>query len=267
MKTLTFLFGALSLCATLAPGCRAVGGVVGNEYADPQSKLVWIARPEMDVPSADEPTVYLRYKDAVSSGLDLQPQVRQAIQDAGYVLTKSKDADYQFVVTVRHFDKAKSFDGGDGAMRVVEAAAPIAGAVAGYALSGDSAGSKVAGTVGGGIIGFAAGSAMRNFSKVYEWDLILDLEVFENVGEYEETRKRDSGSDSASRAGVAVGAISETGSRTESQTRSAEITKTRSHLNNTFRLVAVAYQMRMSRDEALDVLLPRLPSAVSSVLP
>ena len=37
--------------------CRATAGLVGNEYANPQSKLEWIAKPEVDLPSSAHPTV------------------------------------------------------------------------------------------------------------------------------------------------------------------------------------------------------------------
>ncbi|NOT30023.1 MAG: hypothetical protein HOP15_06190 [Planctomycetes bacterium] len=247
-------------------GCRATAGLVGNEYADPQAKMEWIARPELDLPRSDHPTVFIRpFKDAVGAGLDLTDQIRQAVVGAGYEISDSRDADFQLVATLRHFDKAKSFDGGESAMKAVQAVAPIVGTIGGaYAGSGAGTVGIIGGAVAGGIMGSVASAAMENFSKVYEWDLILDIELNERVeGGFIETRSRDESATSGSNA-VHGG---ESGGRTTNDHRQAEITKEQSHLRNTFRLVACAYQMRMTREEALSSLLPRLPNSVSSVMP
>lgn len=256
---------ALSLACAL-PACRATGKMLGNEYAEPQAALKWIARPELDQPSSDQPTVFIRpFKDAVGSGLDLTQQVKQAVEAAGYTPTSSRSADYQLVATLRHFDKAKTFDGGEGAMKTVQNLAPLVGAGLGvYAGSEAGAGGMIAGGILGGAAGVMGSAAMENFSKVHEWDLILDIELGERIaGGFEQKRTRSDAADSAS--GPQAG--SEQGSRKTEDRREAEITQTKEYLSSTFRLVAVAYQMTMEREEALAVLLPRLPSAIQSVLP
>jgi hypothetical protein len=259
----------VSVAAVLVPamlGCRSAAGLVGNEYAEPQAKLEWIARPELDLPHSDRPSVFLRpFKDAVGAGLDLTAEIRQAVIAAGYEISESHDADYQLVATLRHFDKAESFDGGESAMRVVQAVAPIAGTIGG-AYAGSEAGTAgmIGGAVAGGILGTAAGAAMENFSKVYEWDLILDIELNERVeGGFTESRSRQESTTS----GTDTAHGTESGTRTTSDRREAAISKEQSHLRNTFRMVGCAYQMTMTREEALAELLPRLPGSISSVMP
>jgi hypothetical protein len=246
-------------------GCRSIQTVTGNQYANPQVELEWIARPEMDIPEADEPTVYFRsFKDAVGSGLDLTPQIREAITSSGYKLTKSKKADYQLVATLRHFAKADTFDGGASATKAVARAAPLAGAAAGVYAGRDSTGGAIAGGVGGGIAGALIGAAIENRSQVYEYDMILDIELHEKVaGGFVEQRKRKEGVDSGSH----VGRRTESGARETSDTRSGGFEKEQSHFRNTFRLVAVAYQTQMTEQEALDIILPKLPGSIGSVLP
>lgn len=252
---------------TVLPACRATGKMLGNEHAEPQAKLEWIARPSLDLPTSDHPTVYLHpFKDAVGADLDLTDALRSGVESAGYTLTSSRsEADYQMVVTLRHFEKAKVFDGGEGAMRTVEGVAPIAGVVGGaYAGSKYGTGGMIAGGILGGAVGLGAGIAARNFSQVNEWDLILDVELNERVeGGFTESRTRDEDTESASTTQRG----SEAGSRRTADRREAHVTKEKLHLANTFRLCAIAYQMKMSREEALAVLLPRLPKAIQSVLP
>jgi hypothetical protein len=267
MKTLILSLQSISFAiVTLLASCRSVGALTGNEFASPQAKLEWVARPELDQPKSDSPTVFVRpFKDAVGAGLDLTPQIRQAVEAAGYKITDSRDADYQLVATLRHFDKAKSFDGGEGAMHAVETVAPLVGAAAGaYAGSDQGSAGMVAGGILGGVSGSLASAAMENLSKVYEWDLILDLELSERIdGGFTEERSHTEAAGSGSN--VTVG--TESGGRTTSDERKASITKEQSHLRNTFRLVGVAYQMTMTREEALNELLPRLPQSISSSLP
>ncbi len=265
MNRAFLLSSALALAVPTA--CRTVGGITGNEYAKPQAAIEWVARPELDQPRSDRPTVWIRpFKDAVGAGLDLTNEIVRGVASAGYEVVDTRDADYQLVATLRHFDKAKTFDGGESAMQAVAKAAPLAGAVGGAVVGGERGG--MTGVVVGGIVGASvgtlAGSAMENFSKVYEWDLILDLELSERIeGGFTESRGREEAA--ASGSNVARG--TESGSRTTQDERSASIEREQTHWRNTFRLVAVTYQMRMTREESLAALLPRIPSSVASVLP
>ena len=263
---------ALLLAAAALVGCRSVGQFTGNEYAKPQSKLEWVVMPDLAPPSSENVSVWLRYKDASGTGLDLRAQVEQAVQSQGYKLIDSpSDADYQLVATLRHFDKAARFDGGEGAMNTVESAAPIAGTVAGavvgYQLAESGTGA-VAGGIVGGASGLLASAAMDNASKVSEWDLVLDLQVNERIeGGFTEQVEGASKAEASTQGAVRGGGRMEAGGNSSSQSRSAELERERTHFSNTGRLVAVAYQMTMSREEALQELLPRLPSAVASALP
>ena len=246
-------------------GCRSIQSVTGNQYADPQVELKWIARPEMDMPEADEPTVYFRsFKDAVGSGLDLTPQIKEAITSNGYKLTRSKNADYLLVATLRHFAKSDTFDGGASAIKTVSKLAPLAGAAAGVYAGRHSTGKAIAGGVGGGLAGALIGATIENRSQVYEWDMILDIELHEKVeGGFVETRRRQEGA--SSKADVRKG--TESGGRDTSDSRTGGFEKEQSHFRNTFRLVAMAYQTQMTEQEALDIILPKLPGSVGSVLP
>ncbi len=247
-------------------GCRTMQGITGNQYAKPQVELKWIARPEMDMPESDAPTVYFRhFKDAVGSGLDLTPQIRQAIISNGYKFTNSKEkADYQLVATLRYFGKADTFDGGASAMQSVAKIAPLAGAAAGVYAGRKSTTGIIVGGTGGAIAGTLIGAAIENRSQVYEWDMVLDIELYEKVaGGFIEKRGREEGTKSGSN----VFKGTESGGRNTSDTRTGSFKKTQSHFRNTFRLVAVAYQTQMTKQEALDMILPKLPGSIGSVLP
>jgi len=263
----------LALAGALASSsCRAMGSVMGNEYAEPQSRVQWVTLPELDPPTVANPTVWLRYKDASGSGLDLLQEVRQAVTAQGYeIVPVATDADYQLVATLQHFDKAGRFDGGESAMRKVAELAPLAGAVAGGYAGAEATGSGtgvVVGGIVGGVGGAMASSAYDNFTKVAEWDLILDLQVYEKVeGGFTETVAGTSTAEASATGGVRGGSRQMGGGNTSSVEREAAIERERSHFRNTGRLVAVAYQMTMSREEALAELMPRLPGAVASAMP
>jgi hypothetical protein len=94
--------------------------------------------------------------------------------------------------------------------------------------------------------------------------MILDIELHEKVaGGFVETRKRKEGASSGS--DVRKGA--ESGGRDTSDSRTGGFEKEQSHFRNTFRLVAMAYQTQMTEQEALDIILPKLPGSIGSVLP
>ena len=255
----------LIVCVSFAgTACRSFQGLTGNQHAKPQVKFKWISRPAVDMAESETPTIYLRkFKDAVGADLDLTPQIKQAIKANGYRLTRNrKSADFHLIATLRHFDKANTFDGGSSAMKKVANAAPIAGAIMGYS-SGDSCRSRALNGILGGTGGAFFGAMIDNYSQVNEWDMILDIELLEKVSPFIERRKGRSNNNSSS----INRRDSERGSRGTSDERSSEYEKRKNHYRNTFRLVAVAYQTQMTRDEALGNLLPRLPGSIGSVLP
>lgn len=248
--------------------CRGLGNLTGNEFAKPQSKMDWILRPDLDPPTSASPTVWLRFKNASSTDLDLQPQLREAVQQQGYALVaNAAEADYQLVATLQHFDKAASFDGGESAIQTVGKLAPIAG-LAGGVLAGDTAGEKVGFGILGGVAGSIGSAMIENFSKVAEWDLVIDFQVNERIeGGFREETSSKSTAQASTEGGVRAGRRVETGGNDSRQERKSDVTREKTHLRNQGRLVAVAYQMTMSRDEALAEMLPKLPRVVAAALP
>jgi Enterobacterial TraT complement resistance protein len=255
------------LCGGLA-GCRATGDMLGDERAQPQSSFQWVVQPDVRMP---EPTAkfYVRYIDGAGSGIDLTDVIRGAVTARGYALTNSpKEADYQFIATLRHFDKAREFRGanqlGVDSLLIV---GPLTGAAIGYSI-GDSAEERIVGVGVGLGVGAVAEAAARNFSKVNEWDLVLDLEIGEKIdGGFTERNKARNASESTASTAIGVNATGYGGSNASSNEQTADFERAATHLRNKSRLLVAAYQMTMTREEARAEIMRRLPEVMRAAVP
>lgn len=262
--------GAIAVALLLGgmTGCRTTGQMVGDEHAEPQSSFQWVTRPDVRMP---EPTAkfFVRYIDGVGSGIDLLQHIRDAVVQRGYALTNSpSEADYQFIATLRHFDKAREFRGpGQLGYDSLVLLGPLTGGAIGYAI-GDSTDERIVGTAVGISAGVLAETAFRNFSKVNEWDLVIDIELGERIeGGFTEHNQSENANASAATTAIGANSTAYTGSNTSSNQKSAAFDRRATHLRNQSRLLVAAYQMTMSREEARAEIMRRLPEAIRSAIP
>jgi hypothetical protein len=260
----------VGLAAALLPACSAMDkayvGTVGAVDPD-QLKLKqetrWLnPQPNMRVVSQDKMTVFVRMKDSSGSDLDISRELRMALEDMGYTLTRNVDeAQYILNADIRYYGENARADGGRATM-----AAGIGGGIVGGIIGHQSRRTGEGALVGAAATGLLFDTlAQRN--KIREFDAVVDL----NLGERVKGGVRTTRTTSDEQAVGHVGSASKGGFDVGASASSSEDTQ-RAFVEEDFlyhknRLVTYVSKLNLSPEEADPVLKERLVKALSNVLP
>jgi len=250
-------------CATMDKAYVGTVKAVDPDQARLKQNTRWLnPHPNFRLVSQDKMVVYVRVRDSAGSGLDISRDIRMAMEDLGYQLTRSlDDAQYVMTVDIRYYGENARTDGGAATM-----AAGVGGAIIGGVVGHQSSRAFEGAAVGGIATGMLFNTlAKRN--KVREFDVVIDTRIGERVpGGVHTTRSSDDSSSvrhssSANMGGHDSGSAS--GGTTESQ---------QAHFEDDFlysqnRLVAYVQKLNLSPEEAAPVLQNRLTKALSNILP
>ncbi len=254
----------------LATGCATMDAAyVGTVKAvDPdQVKLSqgtrWLnPHPNFRLVNQDKMVVYVRVRDSAGSGLDISRDVRMALEDLGYRITRNiDDAQYILSIDIRYYGENANNDGGRATLT-----AGVGGAIVGGVV-GHQSGRAGEGAAIGGLATGLLFNTLANRNKVREFDVVVDTRVGERIKGGVQTTRRSSDqssvrhSGSTNRGGMDSGSAS--GGTEETQTAYIE----EDFLYSQNRLVAHVSKLNLQPEEAAPVLQKRLIRALSNILP
>ncbi|MDH4228119.1 MAG: complement resistance protein TraT [Nitrospirota bacterium] len=250
-------------CSTLDKAYVGTVGMVDPDKTRLKQETRWLnPQPNLRMVGDDQMTVYVRVRDSSGSEIDITGDLRAALEDRGYRVTRSlKDAQYVLNLDLRYFGENAHADGGRATM-----AAGIGGAIVGGVIGHQSRRAGEGAIVGGLATGMLFDvAAQRN--KVREFDVVIDARIGERVeGGVQTTRSSGdvgmvghSGSSSAGGrdSGFAAGGSSE----------SQSVETTEDFLYHQNRLLIFVSKMNLGPEEAQPVLQERLTKALANTLP
>ncbi|MEM1108132.1 MAG: complement resistance protein TraT [Planctomycetota bacterium] len=253
-------------------GCRSVGKVLGNKDAEVRSGTVWnVPAPDIEPPAPSDRTVYIQVRNmSDASQIDLTPDIKSAVQDAGYVIVNDPTtANFRLRASLRFFGENEA---GDLGRSQALALGGISGAGIGLGTAGvaSAAGANFGIAAGAGAAaGGLAGIAIANRMQAREWNLIIDMILEEKLDEpitfeVASSRNRNSTTSTGNTVvGPGGGGNTVGGAAGDGTTRTGSTTKTSDYFPHGIRLTAWARQIGMTEDEAL----PELETKVRAVMP
>ncbi len=259
------------LCASLTMSCRSVGSVLGNPDAELRTGQWWAASlPETTPTRAQQRVVWVSYRNATQEpAYDLHRDLVDAIIDQGYTVTHDPDkAQFHVVYTLRFAgenprnDEGRSLATGLGAIGGGGAGALIARA------AGGSSAAMIGGGLGSAVVGALAGTAIDHYSRVVEYDAILDVRLAQRQ-KTQVTRSvtgtRLARQDTGTQRRTAGGAVAGTADATLQVSQTLEEKDPMLWHEN--RLVLWARQIRLRPEEATPTLTRALLRTLPQVLP
>lgn len=263
LAAVTALF-LISGCAALDKAYVGTVKAVDPDQLKLKQETRWLnPQPNFRLVSQDKMVVYVRIRNSSGSTLDISRDVRMAMEDLGYRLTRNIDeAQYILNVDIRYYGENARVDGGKATM-----AAGVGGAIVGGII-----GAQSGHMVGGAAVGAATTGLLfdvaANRNKVREFDLVIDTRIGERVEGGVSTTRRSSDSSAVGHAGSQQrgsgfeGGVSAGGSE---ETQVAHIEEDFLYSQN--RMVAYVSKLNLTPEEAEPVLKERLIRALSNVLP
>lgn len=259
-----------ALATTLLTGCAAMDkayvGTVGAVDPDKlklKQETRWLnPQPNLRLVSQDKMVAYVRVRDSSGSDLDISREVRMAVEDRGYRVTRDIDeAQYILNADIRYFGENTRADGGRATM-----AAGIGGAVVGGVIGHQSARTAEGAMVGAAVSGLLFDTlAQRN--KIREFDAVVDLRIGERVEGGVRTTRSSSDEQTMSHSGAAgMGGADTARSRGGSEETQRAFTE-EDFLYHQNRLVTYVSKLNLGPGEAAPVLRDRMVKSLSNVLP
>lgn len=254
---------------SMATGCRATQSLLGNRDAESRTTINWVQLPEMDPVNASQSKIYLRFKNMVGANeFDfIKGEIESAAVDLGYTVTNNPDeADFFYRIDLRAFNENPDADGGSSTLNALGAVA-VGGAT--FATL-DSAGANP--VLGGAVAvgtGAVANEMFSNFTKVTEWNLVIDIAIGERIdGGVNTNENYDRDAASSVNTGAAISDQQGVGGRDQSVSgRRQDLNTVSDWYYRPARLLAVARQIRMTRDEAVAALRNDLSGSLPQLLP
>lgn len=258
---------ALAILASMA-SCRTVGRAIGNADANAQSSIHWVVVPEMDPVDPTGKSVYVRFRNIAGAyEYDfLRSELERAVEERGYEVTRSPgEATFYVDAVLRFFEKNPNVDNGQ---TLLSAAGGVAAGAAGWQLAGAVSDSHVVRGATAVSLGAVASSSIKNRMAVVEWNLLLDVAIGERMAQAVETSLRNE----------SVGKRSDTtaqntgyqlsgGADRRSQSREQRVATTSDFFRHEARLLAVARQIGMKREEAVAELSRKIGAALTDLMP
>jgi len=253
----------LAGCATMDKAYVGTVGAVDPEQLKLKQETRWLnPQPNMRLVSQDQMTVFVRIKNSSASDLDLSREVRMAVEDMGYKLTRNIDeAQYILSADVRYFGENTRVDGGRATM-----AAGIGGGVIGGVI-GAQHGQTGTGAVVGALASGLLFDTLANRNRVREYDAVVDLRLGERIKGGVRTTRSSSEDQSMSHAGGSTAGgmdRARSGSSSEEEQRAYTDEDFLYHQN---RLVSYVSKLNLAPEEADAALKERLVKALANVLP
>jgi hypothetical protein len=242
-------------------GCRSVGEATGMPGAKPKYGIVWNAPMEdLTPPGPERRTVYVTYRDMSGEDIQLREHIREIVRNQGWIVTSDSDAaDYHLRTTLRFFGENLAGDGGHSASNAL-------GGIYRHPLH-DPLATRVSGAERVQRDGFVR-SIQQNFSRSVEWNMIVDVVLaqrFEGgvVTDVAGSRERQLNTG----AQMNTGGGHNSGSQTDRNETRQSAQRVDDHMQFAGRLTAWAAQWSMDKDEARQILEPRLIRALSNAVP
>jgi hypothetical protein len=264
------LAATAALATVLLAGCAAMDkayvGTVGAVNPD-QLKLKqetrWLnPQPNLRLVSQDKMTVFVRIRNSSGSDLDISREVRMALEDLGYRLTRNiDDAQYILNADIRYFGENARADGGRATM-----AAGVGGGIVG-GIIGHQSGRTGEGAVVGALATGLLFDTLANRNKIREFDAVVDVRVGERVeGGVRTTRSSSEDTSMGHSGGSGMGGMDTSSSRASSGEEQRAYSE-EDFLYHQNRLVTYVSKLNLTPEEADPALRERLVKALSNVLP
>ncbi|MBI5135740.1 MAG: hypothetical protein HZA24_00225 [Nitrospirae bacterium] len=265
-------FSALAALAAvlLATGCATMDkAYVGTVKAvDPDQLRLkqesrWLnPHPNFRLVGEDKMKVYVRVRDSSGSDLDISREVRMALEDQGYTLTRNlDDAQYVLSADIRYYGENSHVDGGRATMT-----AGVGGAVIG-GIIGKQSNRTTGGAMVGGLVTGLLFDTLAQRNKVREFDVVVDTRIGERVPGGVHTIRRSEDDSSLSHSGRAAAGGGDSGWAAGELEESQRASFEEDFLYSQNRLVVFVQKLNLQPEEAAPVLQERMIRALSNVLP
>ena len=245
--SLMILSGSLS-------ACRDMGQMMGNRDAELQTGQWWAGPiPDATPVKPDMRTAWVSYKNVTQEqSYDLRNQLREGLTAQGYkVIDDPEQANFHVFYTLRFFGENPKLDGGK------NTSAGLGGFTRGEAY-------PERGRKGDDPIS----SAMGNYSKVIEYNIIMDVRIAQRKkGTVTHTITGAQRDRQVTAAGGATGGGVVAGGRSTTLDKGQQLHEEDNMLWQENRLVLWARQIRLTPEEAKPKLERALVSALPQLLP
>jgi len=259
-----------ALATALLTGCAAMDkayvGTVGAVDPDKtrlKQESRWLnPQPNLRLVSQDKMVAFVRVRDSSGSELDISREVRMAIEDLGYRVTRNIDeAQYILNADIRYFGENARADGGRATM-----AAGIGGGIVG-GIIGHQSGRTGEGAMVGALATGLLFDTLAQRNKIREFDAVVDVRIGERIEGGVRTTRTSSDEQTMSHSGSAgSGGFDTARSRGGSEESQRAFTE-EDFLYHQNRLVTFVSKLNLTPDEADPVLRERMVKALSNVLP
>jgi len=253
----------VSGCATMDKAYVGTVKAVDPDQARLKQSSRWLnPHPNFRLVSQDKMVAYVRVRDSAGSGLDISRNIRMALEDFGYRLTRNLDeAQYVMTIDIRYYGENAHADGGAATL-----AAGVGGAIVGGVV-GHQSGRAVEGATVGGIATGLLFNTLANRNKVREFDVVIDTRVGERVPGGVHTSRSSSDSSSVQHSGRSAAGGFDSGSARGNTEETQQAHFEDDFLYSQNRMVASVKKLNLSPEEATPVLQSRLIKALSNILP
>ena len=267
VKLSLLALGALALGLTLG-SCRATKGLLGDPDAEVRSSVNWVAIPTFDPVNPADTKIFVKFRNPAGATefTYIGREIEAAAAEYGYTITRNPDeADFYYEVMIRFFDENPNGDNGES---LLNNAGAIAVGAAGWAAADAMGGGNLAKGGTAIVLGAGAKTAFDNFSRVTEWNLLVDCAIGERMEGGVNTRLQG-GQDAHSsiQTGQNTGYQGTGGSDVRNTGRHQSAQTTSDFFRHEARLLAVSRQIRMTREEAVAALSERVRACLPEILP
>jgi hypothetical protein len=265
---LVFAGGTLTSCNTIAD---AKASITGDPNRKLRSGICWNTQvPEIYLKSREDERVYFNMRNVSGEAPEdfsrIRTAIKRTIQSKGWILVPIPDeADF----TIRgdlHFigENPNGSTDGKGLLNTVTAAAVGIGT---GVLVADATDSGIAGGVAGAVVGATAYEGMNNASRVVEWTVVMNFYVSERsegnqkrIDTYSNTNQDDD-------RGTSDGIGTRTSNRNDGESTSQNMVREQNQYDHAISVTGWANKIRCDREEAIEIILPKLEYAIGEILP
>jgi len=267
LRTAVALFTALFLaagCSTLDKAYVGTVKAVDPDQARLRQETRWLnPQPNLRLVNADQMVVFVRVRDSSGSSLDISREVRMALEDLGYRLTRDlAEAQYIINADIRYYGENAESDGGRASLT-----AGVGGAVIGGIIGHQSGRTGEGATIGGLATGLLF-DTLANRNKVREFDVVVDVRVGERIEGGVTTTRKSSDAATLSHSGRSGGPAGiESGYTSGSSDERQQVVMEEDFLYAQNRMVAYVRSLNLAPEEAAPVLRNRMVKALANILP
>jgi hypothetical protein len=253
----------LAGCAVMDKAYVGTVKAVDPDQAKLKQESRWLnPQPNLRLVSQDKMVAFVRVRDSSGSDLDISSEVKAAIEDLGYTVTRNID-EAQYIINgdIRYYGENARADGGRATM-----AAGIGGGIVGGVIGHQSGRTGEGAVVGAAATGLLFNTlAQRN--KIREFDAVVDVRIGERIEGGVRTTRRAGDEQTMRHSGSAGAGGFDTGSSRGGSEEEQRAVVEEDFLYHQNRLVTYVSKLNLGPEEADPVLRERLVKALSNVLP